>query len=61
MSVIPGHPFDLGEEWVAELRRTGGILKPEDIAAGVVELIEDDTRAGAVMQITVRDGREYVT
>ena len=46
----------LGEE-----RLAGGILRPEDIAAGVVELIEDDSRAGAVMCITVRDGREYVT
>lgn len=50
----------LGEAQVAELRRTGGILRPEAIAAGVVELIEDDSRAGAVMQITVRDGRDYV-
>lgn len=51
----------LGEEHLEELRMAGGILRPEDIAAGVVELIEDDSRAGAVMQITVRDGREYVT
>ena len=51
----------LGEEQIAALRATGGILKPEDIAAGVVELIEDDTRAGAVMRITIGDGREYVT
>jgi hypothetical protein len=32
---------------------------PEDIAAGVVELIEDDSRAGSVMRITVSGGREY--
>ncbi|MGD8404980.1 MAG: SDR family NAD(P)-dependent oxidoreductase [Anaerolineales bacterium] len=51
----------LGEESLEELRKTGEILKPKDIAAGVVELIEDDSRAGAVMSITVRDGREYVT
>ena len=48
-----------GEERLAELRKTGGILMPEDIAAGVVELIEDDSRAGSVMRITVRGGREY--
>jgi NAD(P)-dependent dehydrogenase (short-subunit alcohol dehydrogenase family) len=48
-----------GEERLAELRKTGGILKPEDIAAGVVELIEDDSRAGSVMRITIRGGREY--
>lgn len=51
----------LGEENLKELRETGGILRPEDIAAGVVELIEDGSRAGAVMSIAVRDGREYVT
>jgi NAD(P)-dependent dehydrogenase (short-subunit alcohol dehydrogenase family) len=51
----------LGEERLKELRLAGGILRPEDIAAGVVELIEDDSRAGAIMRITIRDGREYVT
>lgn len=50
----------LGEERVEELRVAGEILKPTDIAAGVVELIEDDTRAGAVMSIMIHDGREYV-
>ena len=48
-----------GEERLTELRKTGGILKPEDIAAGVMELIEDDSRAGSVMKITIRGGREY--
>ena len=48
-----------GEARLAELRRTGGILQPEAIAAGVLELIEDESRAGAVMKITVRGGREY--
>lgn len=51
----------LGEERVKELRVAGRILKPEDIAASVVELIEDDTRAGAVLRITVQGGQEYVT
>jgi NAD(P)-dependent dehydrogenase (short-subunit alcohol dehydrogenase family) len=49
-----------GEARLADLRRTGGILRPEDIAAGVLELIEDDSRAGAVMKITIKGGREYV-
>ena len=49
-----------GEERLEELRRTGGILKPEDIAAGVLDLIEDDSRRGAVMQVTIGGGREYV-
>jgi len=48
-----------GEERLQELRKTGGILKPEDIAAGVLELIEDDSRAGSVMRITVRGGWDY--
>jgi hypothetical protein len=29
--------------------------------AGVIELIEDDTRFGAVMKITVQGGREFAT
>ena len=51
----------LGEEVLEELRTTGGILRPEDIAAGVVELIEDDSCFGAVMQVTIGGGREYAT
>jgi 15-hydroxyprostaglandin dehydrogenase (NAD) len=51
----------LGEESLEELRTAGGILKPEDIAAGVVELIEDDSRFGAVMTVTILGGREYAT
>lgn len=53
--------LELGEEQLEELRRSGGILTPEDIAAGVVELVKDDSRFGAVMQITSSGGREYVT
>jgi NAD(P)-dependent dehydrogenase (short-subunit alcohol dehydrogenase family) len=49
-----------GEARLAELRSTGGILRPEDIAAGVLELIDDDSRAGAVMKVTIKGGREYV-
>ena len=48
-----------GDERVEEMKRQiGGILQPEDIAAGVIELIEDDSRAGAVMRCTIR-GRDY--
>lgn len=50
----------LGEAQLEELRRSGGILAPEDIVAGVVELIEDDSRFGAVMQVTSSGGREYM-
>lgn len=48
----------LGEERLEELRIAGQILGPDDIAAGVVELIEDDSRFGAVMKVTILDGRE---
>jgi hypothetical protein len=48
-----------GEERLQELRKTGGILKRGYIAAGVLELIEDDSRAGSGTRITVRGGREY--
>ncbi len=49
-----------GEERMNEVAATvGGILQPEDIAAGVVELIEDDSRAGAIMRVTVRGGRDF--
>lgn len=49
-----------GDERVEEMKQlVGGILQPEDIAAGVIELVEDDSRAGAVMRCTVRGGRDY--
>ena len=49
-----------GDERVEEMKAlVGGILQPEDIAAGVIELVEDDSRAGAVMRVTVRGGRDY--
>jgi NAD(P)-dependent dehydrogenase (short-subunit alcohol dehydrogenase family) len=37
----------------------GGILQPEQIAEGVLQLVRDDTRAGAVMRVTVRRGIDY--
>lgn len=49
-----------GEELMQEMSKmVGGILMPEDIAAGVVELIEDDSRFGSVMRVTVRGGRDF--
>lgn len=49
-----------GDERVAEMTaQMGGILLPDDIAAGVIELVEDDSRAGSVMRVTVRGGRDY--
>lgn len=49
-----------GEERMREVAElVGGILQPEFVAEGVVELVEDDSRAGAIMRVTVRGGRDF--
>lgn len=49
-----------GEARMEEMKQqVGGILQPRDIAEGVIELVEDDSRAGAIMRVTVRGGRDY--
>lgn len=50
-----------GGEQAIELAKqyVGGILQPEQIAEGVLELVRDDSRAGAVMRVTVRKGIDY--
>jgi len=40
-------------------QEVGGILAPEQVAEGVLELVRDDSRAGAVMRVTVRKGIDY--
>ncbi len=50
----------LGEKVVEDLRKSGGIIAPEEIAAAVIDLIEDDSRLGAVMKVTIAGGREFV-
>ena len=40
-------------------QQVGGLLKPEQVAEGVLELIRDDSRAGAVMRVTVARGIDY--
>jgi acetyl-CoA carboxylase alpha subunit len=50
----------MGDDVLAELRASGSILTPEDVAAWVVHLIEDDSRAGAVLQITSADGATFI-
>lgn len=50
----------MGEETVRELRKMGGILPPERIADAIVALVEDDERAGAILQVTVEGGATYV-
>lgn len=49
-----------GDERVEEVAKlVGGILQPEDISAGVIELIEDDSRFGSIMRVTVKGGRDF--
>jgi 15-hydroxyprostaglandin dehydrogenase (NAD) len=50
----------MGEDVLAELRESGSILVPEDIAECVIGLIEDETRAGAILQVTKAAGATYV-
>ena len=50
-----------GDEIVEQMKReVGGLLTPEQVAEGVLELIRDDSRAGAVMRVTVRKGIDYI-
>lgn len=50
--------------WSADLvaaeRASGNVLAPEDVAAAVLDLIEDDTRAGAIVSLTSADGAALV-
>jgi NAD(P)-dependent dehydrogenase (short-subunit alcohol dehydrogenase family) len=50
----------MGEDVLTDLREAGTILAPEDVAASVIQLVEDDTRAGAIVRITCADGATYV-
>ena len=49
-----------GEQVMEMMKQeVGGILSPEQIAEGVLELVRDDSRAGAVMRVTIRNGLDY--
>ncbi len=52
-----------GEEGEKRLEETkkllGGILRAGDVAEGMVMLMEDDSRAGAIMRVTVPRGIDY--
>lgn len=49
-----------GEAAIEAMKQeVGGILTPEQVAEGVLELVRDDSRAGAVMRVTVRRGIDY--
>jgi NAD(P)-dependent dehydrogenase (short-subunit alcohol dehydrogenase family) len=41
-------------------QEVGGLLTPEQVAEGVLELVLDESRAGAVMRVTVRKGIDYI-
>ncbi len=45
---------------MAELRASHGVLTPEDVAEWVVRVVQDDSRAGAVLQLTKAEGGVYV-
>lgn len=51
----------LGETVLDELHQTGEILHPEKIAAGVLEPSENEACAAALMRVTVRGIREFVS
>jgi hypothetical protein len=45
---------------MAELRASRRILTPEEVAEWVIRLVEDDSRAGATLQLTKAEGGTYV-
>lgn len=53
--------FNRGGEAAVEVAKqeAGGVLQPEQVAEGVLELVRDDSRAGAVMRVTVHRGIDY--
>jgi 15-hydroxyprostaglandin dehydrogenase (NAD) len=50
----------LTEAQIAGLRASHSVLTPEDVAEWVVRVIEDDSRAGAVLQLTKAEGGTYL-
>lgn len=48
-----------GAEQVAALASGMDVLSPDIIARGLVELIQDDSRAGAIMRVTSQRGIDY--
>lgn len=45
---------------MAGLRASHSVLTPEDVAGWVVRVVQDDTRAGAIIQLTKAEGGTYV-
>lgn len=57
--VRQGDPAAIEAAFAAMKADVGGILQPEQIAEGVLQLVRDDSRAGAIMRVTVRGGIDY--
>ena len=57
--VRQGEPAAIDAAFSAMTAEVGGILKPEQIAEGVLQLVRDDSRAGAIARVTVRGGIDY--
>ena len=57
--VRQGEPAAIEAAFTAMTAEVGGILKPEQIAEGVLQLVQDDSRAGAIVRVTVRGGIDY--
>jgi 3-oxoacyl-[acyl-carrier protein] reductase len=49
-----------GEEALEEARRTGSILMPQAIADLTVEIINDDSRAGEMVQVRAGEGIQLI-
>jgi 15-hydroxyprostaglandin dehydrogenase (NAD) len=45
---------------MAELRASRSVLTPDEVAEWVVRIVQDDSRAGAVLQVTKAEGGSYV-
>jgi NAD(P)-dependent dehydrogenase (short-subunit alcohol dehydrogenase family) len=58
---LVGTPLALamGEEVMAGSRASQSVLTPEEVAAWVVRIIEDASRAGAILEITKAEGDTY--
>lgn len=50
----------MGEDVMAELRASQSVLTPGDVADCVVRLVEDDSQAGSILQITKAGGATFV-
>lgn len=50
---------DMDTEQLAEMTARLGLLQPAQVADGVLELVRDESRAGAIMRVTAARGIDY--